>query len=113
MLHKTNPFIKDVINLFITFTSNPKWKDITESLLPGQMAYDRHDIIAPVFHLKVNALNALLVRGVQCFMYTVEGKNVACHMFIYDFVLKIVFMQIKRRNNMCRDSGSTKRSRAR
>lgn len=39
-------------DLFVTFTCNPNWEDITKVLLPGQRCYDRHDIIARVFHLK-------------------------------------------------------------
>ena len=38
--------------LFITFTANPKWKEIVDELLPGQTAVDRPDLVARVFHLK-------------------------------------------------------------
>lgn len=40
-------------DLFITFTCNPKWEEITQNLFSGQKSHDRHDIIARVFHLKV------------------------------------------------------------
>lgn len=40
-------------DLFITFTCNPKWKDIKDVLYPGQMSHDRHDIVARVFHIKI------------------------------------------------------------
>ena len=43
-------------DLFITFTANPNWCEITEALLPGQSVSDRPDIIARVFHLKVMSL---------------------------------------------------------
>lgn len=36
-------------DLFITFTCNHKWDEITELLLPGQSPSDRHDICARVF----------------------------------------------------------------
>ncbi|XP_071642973.1 uncharacterized protein [Temnothorax longispinosus] len=67
-------------DLFITFTCNPKWNDITDALLPGQKSYDRHDIIARVFHLKVKKMMALLNKGslfgkVWCFMYSVEWQK--------------------------------------
>ena len=67
-------------DLFITFTCNPKWKDITDALLPGQKSHDRHDIIARVFHLKVKKLMAVLNKGslfggVQCFMFSVEWQK--------------------------------------
>ncbi|XP_071582444.1 uncharacterized protein [Temnothorax nylanderi] len=67
-------------DLFITFTCNPKWKDITDVLLSGQKSHDRHDIIARVFHLKVKKMMALLNKGnlfgkVWCFMYSVEWQK--------------------------------------
>ncbi|XP_071578043.1 uncharacterized protein [Temnothorax nylanderi] len=67
-------------DLFITFTCNPKWKDITDALLPGQKTHDRHDIIARVFHLKVKKMMALLNKGslfgkVCCYMYSVEWQK--------------------------------------
>lgn len=67
-------------DLFITFTCNPRWKDITDALLPGQKSHDRHDIIARVFHLKVKKMMALLNKGslfggVRCFMYSVEWQK--------------------------------------
>ena len=43
-------------DLFLTMTCNPKWKEITEALLPGQTASDRPDIVARVFRQKVKAL---------------------------------------------------------
>jgi Helitron helicase-like domain at N-terminus len=43
-------------DLFITMTCNPKWPEIVEALLPGQVPQDRPDIVARVFKLKLNAL---------------------------------------------------------
>jgi len=34
-------------NLYIMFTFNPKWPEITNLLLTGQTSSDRHDITAP------------------------------------------------------------------
>lgn len=42
--------------LFITFTCNPKWQEITSLLLPGQNAIHRHDITARVFKQKLKSL---------------------------------------------------------
>lgn len=42
--------------LFITFTANPKWKEIVQELLPGQSAIDQPDLVARVFHLKQKEL---------------------------------------------------------
>ena len=41
-------------SFFITFTANPKWDEITRELLPFQKATDRPDLVARVFHMKVN-----------------------------------------------------------
>ena len=50
-------------DLFITFTYNPLWSEITTSLLPRQKPHDRHDIIARVFRLKIVKLMELLTKG--------------------------------------------------
>ena len=42
--------------LFITFTANPKWEEITRELLPGQTSIDRPDLVAQVFYLKQQEL---------------------------------------------------------
>ena len=62
---------------FITFTCNPKWKEIQDNLLPGQTAVDRHDLVARVFRQKVIKLMDMIRKSeiygpVQAFMYTVE-----------------------------------------
>jgi hypothetical protein len=38
-------------DLFITFTCNPKWPEITAELLPGQASNNRHDIVARLFNI--------------------------------------------------------------
>jgi hypothetical protein len=43
-------------DLFITFTCNPKWKEITDTLLSGQTAKDRPELVTRVFNLKLDAL---------------------------------------------------------
>ena len=50
-------------DLFITFTCNPKWKDIQDCLFEGQSSTDRHDLIARVFHLKHKKLIWLIKDG--------------------------------------------------
>ncbi len=42
-------------DLFVTFTCNPKWKEITDALLLGQTAKDRPDLVTCVFNLKLDA----------------------------------------------------------
>ena len=40
-------------DLFVTFTCNPRWPEITLSLHPGQTASDRPEIVARVFKMKL------------------------------------------------------------
>ena len=52
-------------DLFITFTTNPEWKEIMENLPENQTAHDRPDLVARVFELKKKELIAdLYDRGV-------------------------------------------------
>ena len=52
-------------DLFITFTCNPKWREITENLYLGQTANDRTDLVTRVFKLKLNnLLNDIFKHGV-------------------------------------------------
>ncbi|KAJ1703901.1 hypothetical protein LUZ63_003680 [Rhynchospora breviuscula] len=43
-------------HLFITFTSNPAWPEITRNLFPGQRAADRPDLVCRVFRMKLNLM---------------------------------------------------------
>ncbi|KAG2216227.1 hypothetical protein INT45_006933, partial [Circinella minor] len=43
-------------DLFITFTCNPSWIEITPELKLGQRAVDRPGLTARVFHMKLNSL---------------------------------------------------------
>ena len=43
-------------DLFITFTCNPRWKEIIENLYEGQQPYDRPDLLARVFKMKLKEL---------------------------------------------------------
>lgn len=47
---------------FITFTCNPKWREIQDALLPGQQPNDRPDLIVRVFRLKLQELFDLLFK---------------------------------------------------
>ncbi|GBP60481.1 hypothetical protein EVAR_37517_1 [Eumeta japonica] len=67
-------------DLFITFTCNPKWSEITELLSEGQQSHDRHDIVARVFNVKVKHMMKLLTVGrifgdTRCHMYTIEWQK--------------------------------------
>ena len=66
--------------LFVTFTCNPKWKEITENVIPGQKAEHRHDIVARVFNQKLNRLMDLFTKrriygDVQAYMYSIEWQK--------------------------------------
>ena len=36
-------------DIFLTFTCNTKWEEITQSILPGQVASDQPDLVSRVF----------------------------------------------------------------
>ena len=40
-------------DIFTTFTCNPKWPEITQTLEPGQKPHDRVDIVVRVYHMKL------------------------------------------------------------
>ena len=67
-------------DLFITFTTNPKWDEIKKELLPGQQPTDRPDIVSRVFKLKVKNLQEMVTKGQffgphTAFMYTIEWQK--------------------------------------
>ncbi|KAJ3688219.1 hypothetical protein LUZ61_017383 [Rhynchospora tenuis] len=43
-------------HLFITFTCNPAWPEITRNLMPGQRSSDRPDLVCRVFKMKLNEM---------------------------------------------------------
>ena len=43
-------------DLFITITANPKWREISENLHPGQKPHDRNELIHRVFRLKLKSM---------------------------------------------------------
>ena len=64
-------------DLFITFTCNPKWDEITQLLLHGQTSSDRQDITARVFKQKMKSLMDLMVKhhifgNIRCWMFSIE-----------------------------------------
>ncbi|XP_044598377.1 uncharacterized protein LOC123274709 [Cotesia glomerata] len=66
--------------LFITFTCNPKWPEITSLLLPGQNAIHCHDITARVFRQKLKSLISFITKShvfgpTRCWMYSVEWQK--------------------------------------
>lgn len=51
---------------FVTITCNPKWREITQNLLPGQSASDRPDLVAGVFNIKKDILMRKIVKEHFC-----------------------------------------------
>lgn len=67
-------------DLFITFTCNPAWKDITDLLFTGQSSTHRHDILARVFKQKLTRLMDVITKNhifgeTLCWMYSVEWQK--------------------------------------
>jgi hypothetical protein len=65
-------------DLFLTFTCNPKWKEIEEQLFPGQTPSDRPDLVSRVFKLKLDELIVDLLKK------HVLGRAVS-HIFVIEF----------------------------
>ena len=75
-------------DLFVTFTCNPKWPEITVELEPGQSSQDRPDLVARVFHLKMQGLmkDLLSVRSLKQLLEKygqLSLKSGVFHMLIY------------------------------
>lgn len=67
-------------DLFITFTCNPTWPEITKLLLIGQASTHRHDITARVFKQKLTRLMGLITKNhiygeTRCWMYSIEWQK--------------------------------------
>ena len=76
-------------DLFVTFTCNPKWDEITEAVLlePGQIHSDRPDIETRVFKMKIDEFrngvrNGKIFGPVNACMFL---RELMCA-FIYSFI---------------------------
>ncbi|XP_026459440.1 uncharacterized protein LOC113360108 [Papaver somniferum] len=65
-------------DIFLTMTANPRWEEITNSLLSHQQPHERPDLIARVFELKRKAL----MKEIQ--QKKVFGKTVG-HVYTIEF----------------------------
>ena len=72
---------------FVTFTCNPKWREITDALLEGQRPEDRPDILSRVFQLKLRQLLRELTKD------GIFGRCVA--------MLMVVEFQKRGKQNVC------------
>lgn len=66
--------------LFITFTCNPRWDEISNVLHPGQAANDRQDIVNRVFYLKLKQFfNDLFTQNalghIKAYCWTLEEQK--------------------------------------
>ncbi|XP_073354892.1 uncharacterized protein [Aegilops tauschii subsp. strangulata] len=86
-------------DIFLTMTCNPKWEEITNELLPGQMVQDRPDIVARVFFGKLEAMKDMLFKKhilgvVVAYVYVVEfqkrGLPHAHFLLIMDSTYKLI-----------------------
>lgn len=67
-------------DLFITFTCNPKWKEITSSLCRNESPIDRPDIVSTVFHFKLKAflddvIKKKILGNVSAYIYVIEFQK--------------------------------------
>jgi hypothetical protein len=62
------------------FTANPTWKEITENLLPRQLALDCPNIMAQVFHQKLGSLMDDIMKNIIfgkaiTYIYTIKYQK--------------------------------------
>ncbi|GFR82078.1 DNA helicase PIF1, ATP-dependent [Elysia marginata] len=66
-------------DMFITVTTNPNWKEITDHLLEGQHPHDRLDLLVRVFRLKLKQTMHALKNGclgsVDAWLYNIEFQK--------------------------------------
>ena len=64
-------------DFFVTMTANPKWPELQKSLLPGEQAADRPDLMARVFRLKMEGLlNDILKEGARGPFSLTHSRNI-------------------------------------
>jgi hypothetical protein len=71
-------------DLFLTVTCNPKWREISDCLFPGQVAADRPDVVARVFNLKLqeilhDILSNHIFGVVISYVYSIEFQKRGKH----------------------------------
>ena len=79
------------VDIFLTMTTNPWWKEIDNELLPGQTAYDCPDLVACMFEMKKDALIDYvykhgIFRMAVAYVYTIEfqkGGLLHIHLLIF------------------------------
>ncbi|CAI9296959.1 unnamed protein product [Lactuca saligna] len=67
-------------DIFLTMTCNPKWTEIDDELLPRQSAQDRPDLVARVFHakledLKVQLFQRHIIGVLGSYVYVIEFQK--------------------------------------
>jgi hypothetical protein len=68
------------LDLFITFTYNPKWPEISLATLNGEQPNDRPDIIVRVFHIKLQQLlneirSGTIFGPILAILYSIEFQK--------------------------------------
>jgi hypothetical protein len=67
-------------DIFLMFTCNPSWDEITAELLPGQTAQDRPELVARIFRAKLEDLKTQLLEKnvlgeVKAYVYVIEFQK--------------------------------------
>ena len=67
-------------DIFITFTCNPKWQEIVNTLRNGEQPSDRPDIIVRIFHMKLQELiediwSGQLFGPILAILYSIEFQK--------------------------------------
>ena len=68
------------VDIFLTMTTNPQWKEIEDKLFLGQTAYDHPDLVACIFEIKKDALIDYVYKHsifgmAVAYVYTIEFQK--------------------------------------
>ena len=67
------------VDILMMVTTNPLWPEITQELLPRQMAYDRPDLVSCVFQMKKAIINFIYKHGIfgsaVAYVYTIKFQK--------------------------------------
>jgi hypothetical protein len=71
-------------DLFVTFTCNTKWQEISDALCfkPGQQPCDRSELVVHIFHMKVSEFMPDIREGAT---FGLVEREIGSNLFLNDF----------------------------
>jgi hypothetical protein len=83
--------------LFITLTCNPLWPEIQQMLLPGQVAFDRPDIVCRVFKTRLHAFLHNLRNGKYFDDFSTSAAGVKVRLLHRNVVYELFVIEYQHR----------------